>query len=320
MNLEDDPTSDYDESIADSEFTSVSESRLEHTYENGRRYQGLVKDRYGLPNDDTEQLREGLKHKLYMDYIFEGKICSAPIGDHPQKIVDLGTGFGFWASDAAEKYPGARIIGTDISPIQPLWAAPNVEFHVEDLEDEVRPWTSIYGGADLFFIRATVQTLRHPRRLIERCFENLKPGGWIECHDVVTRIYAENDAFDTTNHPMTRLYSLVAGPFSEVFGWNLFFPDEMPTVLRETGFVNVQVRHKRLPIGRWHHDARLREIGSFAQSIVEDWGSAMMAKHEVMGLSSDEANQLLQDLFDSFNDLSLHGMFDWIEFLGQKPQ
>lgn len=36
MNLEDDPTSDYDESIADSEFTSVSESRLEHTYENGR--------------------------------------------------------------------------------------------------------------------------------------------------------------------------------------------------------------------------------------------------------------------------------------------
>jgi hypothetical protein len=72
---------------------------------------------------------------------------------------------------AAEKYPGARIIGTDISPIQPLWAAPNVEFHVEDLEDEVRPWTSIYGGADLFFIRATVQTLRHPRRLIERCFE-----------------------------------------------------------------------------------------------------------------------------------------------------
>lgn len=66
-----------------------------------RRYQGLVKDRYGLPNDDTEQLREGLKHKLYMDYIFEGKICSAPIGDHPQKIVDLGTGFGFWASDGS---------------------------------------------------------------------------------------------------------------------------------------------------------------------------------------------------------------------------
>jgi hypothetical protein len=52
-----------------------------------------------LPNDDAEQVREGLKHKLYLDYLMDGKLFLAPIGDNPQKIVDLGTGVGMWAQD-----------------------------------------------------------------------------------------------------------------------------------------------------------------------------------------------------------------------------
>lgn len=65
-----------------------------------RRYQGFLQGRYGLPNDDVEQVREGLKHKLYLDYLLDGNLFVAPIGDHPQKIVDLGTGVGFWAQDS----------------------------------------------------------------------------------------------------------------------------------------------------------------------------------------------------------------------------
>ncbi len=52
-----------------------------------------------MPNDDAEQLREGVKHRLYSDYILEGKLFIAPVGPRPQKIVDLGTGFGLWALD-----------------------------------------------------------------------------------------------------------------------------------------------------------------------------------------------------------------------------
>lgn len=75
----------------------------------------------------------------------------------------------------AENFPSARVIGTDLSPIQPHWTPPNVEFRVEDLEDEHRPWTNIYIDADLIHIRALLQTLRHPRQLIERSFEYHSP-------------------------------------------------------------------------------------------------------------------------------------------------
>lgn len=34
------------------------------------------------------------------------------------------------------KFPGAHVTGTDISPIQPSWVAPNIEFIVEDFETE----------------------------------------------------------------------------------------------------------------------------------------------------------------------------------------
>ncbi|KAG8407187.1 hypothetical protein J3458_020679 [Metarhizium acridum] len=113
----DDITSDYDESFGVSEFTSIHTAHLIYSYEHGRRYQGLVQNRYGMPNDEAEQMREGIKHKLYTDYILDGKQFLAPVPDNPQKIVDLGTGAGYWALDVAEKFPSARVIGTDLSPI-----------------------------------------------------------------------------------------------------------------------------------------------------------------------------------------------------------
>ena len=54
-----------------------------------------------MPNDDAEQLREGVKHRLYSDYILDGKLFIAPVGESPQKIIDLGTGFGLWALDGS---------------------------------------------------------------------------------------------------------------------------------------------------------------------------------------------------------------------------
>lgn len=78
---------------------------------------------------------------------------------------------GFSLIPVAEAFPGARIIGTDLSPIQPHWLPPNCEFRVEDLEDDQRPWTNIYRGSDLIHSRAFLQTLRQPKRLVQRIFE-----------------------------------------------------------------------------------------------------------------------------------------------------
>jgi hypothetical protein len=52
--------------------------------------------RYPLPNDEEEFKRESLRHTMLKE-LLHGKLYFSPIGSHPQKIIDLGTGFGEWA-------------------------------------------------------------------------------------------------------------------------------------------------------------------------------------------------------------------------------
>jgi methylase of polypeptide subunit release factors len=51
--------------------------------------------------------------KLVMD----GRLHLAPIGNSPDRILDLGTGTGIRCVEMGDEYPTTRIIGTDLSKI-----------------------------------------------------------------------------------------------------------------------------------------------------------------------------------------------------------
>lgn len=68
----------------------------QRTNSSPRRYHAFRPGRYPVPNDDEEYKRESLRHTM-MKELLHGKLFLAPIGPNPQKIIDLGTGFGDWA-------------------------------------------------------------------------------------------------------------------------------------------------------------------------------------------------------------------------------
>jgi methylase of polypeptide subunit release factors len=51
-----------------------------------------------MPNDEQEQDRLDIHHHISMLNL-GGELYLAPIGDHPNNILDLGTGTGAWAID-----------------------------------------------------------------------------------------------------------------------------------------------------------------------------------------------------------------------------
>ncbi|GKT45233.1 secondary metabolism regulator LAE1 [Colletotrichum spaethianum] len=92
----------FDEgSIADdrTDSTSLNSSVYEHSFKNGRRYHKFRHGRYPIPNDETEQNREDMLHAMMLE-VTDGRLYFAPIGNSPQKIIDLGTGTGIWAIES----------------------------------------------------------------------------------------------------------------------------------------------------------------------------------------------------------------------------
>ena len=59
-----------------------------------------------------------LQHHL-CKLTLDGKSHLAPL-KNPKNVLDFGTGTGIWAIEFAEEYPEARVLGTDLSPIQPI--------------------------------------------------------------------------------------------------------------------------------------------------------------------------------------------------------
>lgn len=97
----DDAVTDGYESDAASRSSAytASTTSVQHVCENGRRYcvyKGGTQ--YPIPDDDWEQERQDMKHLMMLE-LTNGELFLAPIGNNPQKILDIGTGTGIWAID-----------------------------------------------------------------------------------------------------------------------------------------------------------------------------------------------------------------------------
>ncbi|TQN70634.1 Secondary metabolism regulator LAE1, partial [Colletotrichum shisoi] len=302
--------SDYAESLASSGFTSLASRVMRHSHEGGRRYQSFLETIYPLPNDEPEQFREEMKHQMVKRLLDDNDYLS-PIGNNPQKILDVGTGTGLWAVDGeccrtlhlkprppdsyqvADKFPSAHVIGVDISPIQNCYAPQNVDWRIDDIQET---WSSLYAGLDFVHFRSVSVTLREPVKVIHSAYENLKSGGWVEFQDAGVRIGCDDNTLPEDYAPAKFMDTFIR-TFKTYFGWNLEFPNVLPEVLKDAGFVNIHYRHHKLPIGPWAKDRHQREIGLFlSKDVLWQLIRAVLVKWPQMGLTKQEAEIMEQDI------------------------
>ncbi|OTB02713.1 hypothetical protein M426DRAFT_193069 [Hypoxylon sp. CI-4A] len=305
-------TSDFDtDSI--SMFGSVPSTIYRHAYDNGRRYHKYRFGTYPIPNDETEQNREDMKHAAILE-LTNGKYFYAPIGDHPQKIIDLGTGTGTWAIEIADMFPGAEIVGCDLSPIQPFWVPTNVRFIIDDIEDH---WA--HGDNwDLVHIRQVFPAIRDAPGVCSQSLSHLKPKGWIEIQDFGGILKCD----DKTLAPgslLTQFFEMTTEGLSKR-GIRWPIANDMEKILRDAGFVNIQCKKFKCPIGTWPKARKLRLVGLYLKSVVADLMDALAPI--IFPLLSKSLQQMDEFLMGAHNELqttNAHIYLDYFFWYAQRP-
>ena len=248
--VDDDVDSGFEDDLASVQSTSLASSVLNYQYENGRRYHAYRAGQYPLPNDETEQSRMDLLHHIWRKMLGGDLLRKKP--KSPQRMLDVGTGTGIWAIDAADEYPEAIITGMDLSPIQPSWVPPNCLFYVDDAESE---WT--YDPFDLIHGRSLCGCIADWPKFYRQCFESLKPGGYLEMQ--------EHDAWISTINkepPLaTQSWNVSLNEASAIFGKVLNVAHSHVGWMQDAGFIEVEDETKKIPIGPWAKGQDMKELG-----------------------------------------------------------
>ncbi|KAG4431839.1 hypothetical protein IFR05_012677 [Cadophora sp. M221] len=305
----------YESDSASTASTSLSLSVRDYALEIGRRFNKFRAGQYQFPNDEPEQDREDMKHAMVVS-LCGGNLHYAPL-ENPQEILDLGTGTGIWAIDIGDEYPSASVLGIDLSPIQPVWVPPNVKFMVDDFES---PWLHGRDRFDFIHARHTSVAVKNMPKLLAQAYESMKPGGWIEVQEMHHRAHCD-DSTMPEDYLVQEWLKFVAQGLA-VLGPDLLGAVKNAQYLRDAGFVNIEERIFKIPIGTWPKNRTLKMVGFYGRTMIYDGleGNSLGPFTRGLGWTSEEVQVFLVNVRKALMDSSVHSYLPFHVVFGQKPK
>ncbi|EPS44147.1 hypothetical protein H072_1821 [Dactylellina haptotyla CBS 200.50] len=208
---------------------------------------------------DVQGSQEELFHHVYLLRL-NGRHFLAPIDKEkePEKILDLGTGYGNWCLDMASIFPDAKIIGNELSPIQPTYVPPNVSFEIDDFNEE---WTHHENSFDFVHARALYGSVKDWPTFLRNCHRILKPGAWFESVETVVEIICDDGSIPE-DAPI-KYWVDVMKEAGERSGMTFDVAGNVEKWCKDAGFVEVTQRVFKIPVGPWPKDKYEKTLGSY---------------------------------------------------------
>ncbi|KAF5020568.1 hypothetical protein F66182_7400 [Fusarium sp. NRRL 66182] len=277
-------------------LTSLNSSILNYKYENGRRYHAFRDGAYLVPNDDEEQDRMDLGHHIYR-LLLGGKLYLAPIANDVKRVLDLGTGTGIWAMDFAE-------------------TPPNCVFEIDDFESE---WL-FRQPFDFIHARELQGSISNTREFFQQALQSLEPGGYLEMQAVYSEFRSDDETGDKAENALLWMKTIVEG--ASKFGKPLDIAPILNKEMEEAGFVHVEQKILKVPIGSWPKDPKLKEIGKFQSvqeaQVVTSYTPGIFSR--VLGWSDDEIQVFMAKVKADLSDPCIHLYLPVYFVWGRKPE
>ncbi|KAI9737633.1 MAG: hypothetical protein M1818_005637 [Claussenomyces sp. TS43310] len=289
-----------------SSTVSLRSSIYQYIEENGRTYHAYNSGKYIMPNDEEEQERLDLQHHLFR-MTMDNKLHLAPLSN-PQNVLDIATG-------TALENPSSAVLGTDLSPIQPVDVPPNCRFEIDDAEDE---W--IYNQKfDFIHGRALLSCFKDNRSIVEKIFDNLNPGGYFELQDPCMPMRSddgtlEGTALDEWQTKMVAGLKLIGRNLSDSVNWGKY--------MAEAGFVDVVEKRYFWATSPWPRGRKQKLQAAWCQQDLLDGIHAMsMALFtRVLDMPTESVEILLAKVRDDLRNRSIHAYAEVYVVYGRRPE
>ncbi|PTD08172.1 putative methyltransferase tdiE [Fusarium culmorum] len=260
----------------------LDESHLE--VDNGRRYHAFREGTYLVPNDEEEQDRMDLVHHIY-SLILDEKL-------HLARLI---------------KIPSVYSIS--------LRNPPNCTFEVDDYEDE---W--VYRKEfDFIHARELEACVGDEDLLLQRAFQHTRSEGYIELQGVAARFESDDGTIEQAPNAQLWMKNLIEA--CAKFGKPVDCADKWGARLKRAGFVDVHEEIRKLPIGAWPKDSKLKELGRY-QAIQElkviDSYTPKLFQH-ALGWKEQEIQVLMAQVKKELRNPSVHLYLPVYIVWGRKP-
>ncbi|TDZ34602.1 Secondary metabolism regulator LAE1 [Colletotrichum spinosum] len=316
--LSEDASSDLDGSLASSK-TSIASSIYNFRTENGRTYHRYKDGKYNYPNDERENDRLDLQHELFF-ITLNGKLGLAPPNEEnsqTKRVLDVGTGTGLWAIDYGELHEDAEVTGVDLTPPQ-AEVPPNVTFEIDDIDE---PWT--YSQPfDYIHSRMMTSSIANWQEYLRKCYNNLKPGGYLELQEVDFSLGLKSDdhslkADSALNKSMSFLSEAL-----EKFGRPFQNIPALVNIMTDIGFVDVVIAEYKWPINTWPKDDHYKTIGAWnlANNLEGIEGWVMAPFNRALNWKKEEVQVFLIDVRREFKDKNIHAYYPIYVIYGKRPE
>jgi SAM-dependent methyltransferase len=154
----------------------------------GRRYHRDTSLAYPLPCDVSELHRQTLR-QMMLTSAFGAPFCSPQIRERPpRRVLDVGCGTGFWASQAHEYFTrmghkNVEFVGLDIAPLAANLKEQGINWIFVQHDLRLAPLPFSDETFDFVFAKdlsLVLQTTGQVDRVMEEYMRVLKPGGILE--------------------------------------------------------------------------------------------------------------------------------------------
>ncbi|KAF5976091.1 methyltransferase [Fusarium coicis] len=296
---------------------------------------------YWAANDEQQNESMDIVHH-FLTRLLDDKLFLSPLKDNIQSALDIGTGTVKGVlilkpgSDFADQFPSAKVVGTDISPIQPSWVPPNLEFHIDDC---TQPWTFAPDSIDFVHMRYLFGSIKDWSALFKEAFRACRPGGWVESHEASAMMESDDGTVTDTSamHEWGRFF--IEGGKKMGQPCTIIEDDLQQKCMREAGFEDIQIADYKvrtqsdideqwltaalqIAIGGWPKDKKMREIGQYVLAALEQdfEGYVLYMASQLLGWSMQEVKVYCAQLRRELRSTANHPFFRYRAVYGRKPQ